>query len=88
MINAARRTSSVPGGTRPPSTKMLLISALRSGDDLLRHLLGVGELRARRQLHRQQRARGVLRGQKTLRQQRDAPDRGGEDANPISTVMK
>ena len=49
-------------------------------DDLFRHLLGIGELRARRQLHRQQRARGVLRRQEALRQQRDAPDRGREDA--------
>ena len=49
-------------------------------DDVLGDLLGVGELRARRQFHRQQRARGVLRRQEALRQQRDAPDRGGEDA--------
>jgi hypothetical protein len=26
MISAARRTSKVPGGTRPPSTNTLLIS--------------------------------------------------------------
>ena len=48
--------------------------------DLLGDLLGIGELRARRQLHRQQRARGVLRRQEALRQQRDAPDRDGEGA--------
>ena len=52
----------------------------QAGDDFLGDLLGIGELRARRQFHRQQRARGVLRRQEALRQQRDAPDRGGEDA--------
>ncbi len=52
----------------------------QAGDDFLRHLLGIGELRARRQLHREQRARGILRRQEALRQQCDAPDRGCEDA--------
>ena len=90
MISAARRTSILPGGTRPPSTKTLLTSGrLRSRvDDFLGHLLGIGELRARRQLHRQQRARGVLRRQEALRQQRDAPDRRGKMPKPTRTVMK
>ena len=49
-------------------------------DDFLGDLFGEGELRPRRQFHREQRARGVLRRQEALRQQRDAPDRGGENA--------
>src|SRR5207248_244277 len=48
--------------------------------DLLGDLLGVGKLRAGRQFHGEQRARGVLGRQETLRQQRDAPDRGRKDA--------
>src|SRR4029077_789543 len=54
-------------------------SLAQARDDFFGDLFGVGKLRARRQLHGQQRARGVLRGQETLRQQRDAPDRGGKD---------
>ncbi len=84
VVDDQRGAAHLEGAGRHPSAvdkdALDLRPLAQARDDFLGDLFGEGELRARRQFHRQQRARGVLRRQEALRQQRDAPDRGGENA--------
>ena len=75
LLRALRRTAAVDEDASD------LGPLAQARDDVLGDLFGVGELRARRQLQPEPRARGILRRQEALRQQRQAPDRRHEDAD-------